>query len=119
VGRNLEIAVVFGPGGLLHQSHPGFHRRSTRLTTIAGYTGTDHILPGMLPAPVTRDDMIQSELAGAPTAILAGKMVAFEDLEPGQFPAGVRGALNHIGQPDYRGDHEVPVNRTDKAGTIL
>ncbi len=49
----------------VNQLHPGFAGGSTSLAAVAGDTGADHILPGMLTTPVSGNDMVQGELQAA------------------------------------------------------
>jgi hypothetical protein len=79
VGDIKEWAVA-GMGWWTNQFHPGLLRGSTRLATVAGDTGTNYILPGMLATSVAGDDVVYGKLPGFLTAILAGKPVTVEDL---------------------------------------
>ncbi len=72
---------------------------------ITGDTGANHIFPCVLTVPVAWNDMIQGKMSGFLTAILAGKVVAIENLKAGQLPL-LPWALNHIGQSDYGGEGE-------------
>jgi len=58
----------------------GFAGISTRFTAIAWYAGADHIFPGVLASPVARDDVVYGELSSLFSAVLAGILVAFKNL---------------------------------------
>ncbi len=60
---------------------------------VTGRTGTDHIFPGVLAASVSRNDMVQGKLSSLLVAILAGILVAVEDLETSQLSCWT-GAFN-------------------------
>ena len=69
--------------GQAHKFHVGFPRGSACLTAIAGYAGTNHIFPGMLTVAIAGDDMIQGEMPGLLSAVLAGVPVTVENLKAG------------------------------------
>ena len=50
---------------------------------VARYAGTNHILPDMFTASVSGDDMVQGKLMGRLATILAGVLVAVENLKSG------------------------------------
>lgn len=50
---------------------------------IAGYAGANHILPDVLTTPVSGNDMVQGKLMSLPATILAGILVAVENLKAG------------------------------------
>jgi len=68
---------------------------------ITGHTGTYHVLPGVLSAAVPGNDMVQGEMPGLLTAVLACVPITVKNLKASQssFPAG---APNQASQPDYR-----------------
>ena len=55
----------------------------TCLAPVAGDAGADHILPDMLATPVAGDDMVKGKLMGLLATVLAGILVAVEDLKAG------------------------------------
>jgi hypothetical protein len=79
----------------MNQFHSGLARGSARLMTVTGYTGANHIFPGMFAAPVPRENMVQSKLPGFPTTILAGILVTVKNLKAGQLPLRSR-TPNHV-----------------------
>ena len=81
IGGDIETS---GPGHnrLAQQSHAGFGGCSASLMVIAGYTGTNYILPGMFTALVSGDDMVQGQVVGFLATILAHKPVPEENLKP-------------------------------------
>jgi len=119
----LDIWIVSGDvektgntrlGRLTDQFHPSFLWCPACLTPIAGYAGTDNILPGMLPAPVTRDNMVKGKVTGYLTTILAGILVTFEYFKSGHLPDRPMWTLNHSRQADYRRYREFIVDRMNK-----
>ena len=72
---------------------------------VAGFAGRDKIIPRVGSAAGAGDDVVDGEIAGFATAVLAGEAVADEDLAPGQFHAGAW-AADQVDQPDDRGRGE-------------
>ena len=58
VSGDVKKTVIAWPGRLTNQSHPSLLRGSTCLSTVTGDTGTNDIFPSMLPASVSRDDVV-------------------------------------------------------------
>jgi hypothetical protein len=83
MGENIKRVSPPWLGWLMNQSHPGFLGGSACLATITGNTGTDHIFPGMLSAPVSRDDMVQGKVSALLATILAGVLVTLENFKSG------------------------------------
>lgn len=54
---NIE-AIVAWRVRLVQQSHPGFIRCTSALVPVAGNTGADHIVPGMLPTSPTWNNVV-------------------------------------------------------------
>ena len=102
----------------MHQLHPGLARGPTRLATITGDTGADHIFPGVLTAPIAGYDMVQGKLLGFLPAVLTGRMVTVEDLKASQlsFPAGTP---DEVSKADYRRYREAIADRVDEANAVL
>ena len=78
---NVERVIIAWWGGMINQSHPRLLRSSTCLTTIARYTGTNHIFPGMYAALKSWDDMVYSELPTLFATILASVLVPIENFK--------------------------------------
>ena len=55
--RNKET-IITRRAWLMQQFHPGFVWCMPAFATIAGNTGTNHILPTMFPTPPPRDNMV-------------------------------------------------------------
>ena len=72
---------------------------------IAGYASASHIFPRVLASKMSWDNMVQGKLPDLLTAILAGILVAVENLKASQLPFRP-GTLNHMGYSDYRGHRE-------------
>jgi hypothetical protein len=64
------------------------------------------------PAAVARDDVVQRQVAGADAAVLAGMVIANENLAPRQ-PHARPWALDHVHEPNDRWTLEKPVRRTN------
>ncbi len=62
--------------------HPGLGGRSICLPGVTGDAGADNVFPCRRPTAVTRDHMIEVEVAAVEAAatILAGVTVALEDI---------------------------------------
>ena len=86
--------------GRTEQFHSCLLRGSTGLASIAGYASTNHISPRVLAIEVSRDNVVQGNLPDFLTAILAGILVAVENLKASQLSLWP-GALNHVGYSDY------------------
>jgi len=54
---NIET-VIAGRMWLVQQSHPRFIRSTSAFVPVAGDTGADHIVPDMLPASSSWDDVV-------------------------------------------------------------
>ena len=63
---------------------------------VAGDAGANHIFPGVLTTPVAWNDVVQGKLPSFLTAILAGVVVAIENLKASQSSLRPR-ALYHTG----------------------
>ena len=61
--------------GLLLGTHMNFMEQAVALAGITAFTGSDHIVPGMLAAPRARNDVVDGQAFGA-AAVLAGVVVA-------------------------------------------
>lgn len=67
--------------------------------------GCNHIVPSGFSPHMARDDMIDGEIGGLTTAILAGVVVSAEDFLAVEFDNGT-GALDHSFKPDHGGQRE-------------
>ena len=73
---------------MIEQLHVSLCGRSARLTSITGYAGADHIFPEVFTTPIAGNDVVQGKLAALLAAVLAGKVVAVENLKAGQLALG-------------------------------
>ncbi len=69
------------------------------LAVVAMRAGSHQVSPGMRPAEVAWDDMVDRQGSGVLAAILAGVVIATKHLALGQFDARV-GTVNHLFQAD-------------------
>jgi len=115
VGGDVKRAPIVWLGRLADEFHAGLLGSSAGLTAVTGHTGTDHIFPGMLSAPVARDDVVEGKLACFPAAILAGIVVTPKYLKPAQLPPQPEGTFDHGRQPDYGRYRELTIDRMNKA----
>jgi hypothetical protein len=81
------------------QGHVSVLQPSAPFEVVAGRAGRDHIRPGVHPAQVTRQDVVDGQVVYFPSTVLAGIIVAAENLAPGQFDSRAR-AMNHILEAD-------------------
>lgn len=84
---------------LSEQAHLGLSRAHSRLAVVAGDAGADHVLPNVGAVPRSRNDVVERELAGFLSAVLADESVAVEDCLTGK-PAPHHRAFYHVDQPD-------------------
>jgi hypothetical protein len=68
-------AVIARRTRLMQQFHPCFLWCASALAPVAGDTGTDYVVPVMLPTPPARDNMVQGKFLGLPATVLAGILV--------------------------------------------
>ena len=68
---------------LFQKLHPGLMGKPISFTGIAGDAGTDNILPSCLSSAVSREHMIDIQAAAIEvnTAVLAGVLIAFKNIE--------------------------------------
>jgi len=55
--RNIKT-IIAGRTWLAQEPHPGFIRCTSALVPVAGNTGTDHIVPGVLSTPPSWNNMV-------------------------------------------------------------
>src|SRR5438552_9336865 len=83
IAQQKESGVLLRKGaGLAHQAHIDFFQQAVALFAIADFAGGHQILPRALSTTRTRDNMIKRQVAAALTAILAGFIVAQQDVCP-------------------------------------
>ncbi len=103
--RDVKGDIAVGLRRLTGQLHSGLLGGSACLVTVAGDAGADHVLPGVLTALVSWNNMVYGKLPAFLTAVLAGMVVTVKDPKARQPSLG-SGTLNHVGQFDYRGYRE-------------
>src|SRR5258707_4323176 len=110
----MEQVVARRPrlAGLAAQQHARLVRRAPTLAVVAAAAGADQVVPAVAAAAMARDDMVQSEIAGADAAVLAGVMIANEDLAAGEPHARSR-PFDHVHQPNDRWPREEPIGGAD------
>jgi len=115
--RGTALAAEFverTPAGALRfadQAHPGFMRQAVRLAGVARDAGTDDVFPLHRAAPVARQHVVEIQVAAVkpPGAILAGVVVAFEDVVAREADLLARKAIvdvedDHLRHADRIGD---------------
>src|SRR5258708_23919315 len=83
---------------LAGQRHVRFLQRPAALLVIAALARRDDVLPGVLPAAMPGDHIVEREVVAALAAVLAGVIVADADLLPGPLQNGAR-SLDVLGEP--------------------
>src|SRR5437016_2109851 len=93
----------------------GILRGEIGLECIAADTRTDNVFPGSRPAPVARDDVVQIQVFAVENlaAILAGVLVALEDIVPGEFDFLLRHVIVND-QQNHSGDTDAERNGADR-----
>jgi hypothetical protein len=71
----------------LYKSHVGLFQGPSPFASIAGYTGTDYILPGSHPPPGFRKDMVQIQFFSLKflSAILTSVPISLKDILAGKL----------------------------------
>ncbi len=85
--------------GEIGQSHPRFLKRQAAFAVIAGWAGSHNIRPHVGATHVTRQNVVDGEVGGLLSAVLAGIVVAAEDLAAGEADVRMRG-VDHLLQAD-------------------
>src|SRR5881227_3593511 len=84
---DLDERPPFWPFGSTDQAHVRFTRQPIAFARVARNARANHILPRCCSTAVARHDVIEIELAAVKNlaAVLAGVLVALEDVVPGKF----------------------------------
>ena len=82
------------------QFHVGLFRSPAGFAAVARGAGADDILPGVLPAAVARDDMVEGELFSLFAAVLAGELVAVVNLGAADFAGDMERAFDEVRKAD-------------------
>jgi hypothetical protein len=85
---------------------------------VAGLAGGDHVLPAVPTAPVPWQNVVQRQLAGLLTAVLAGEAVPKEDVAPCE-PALWPGAPDQVDQAYYGRDLEDGCGAVEVTAAVL
>ena len=114
-----ENIIGTGRGFLrgMKQGHPGLLQLPSTLAMVTGWTCGYHIRPDMFAAQVFGPDMVNGQVIGAPSAILADVFVPAKNLTAGQFDMYAR-AVNHLVQADDGGYRYSLSNCPNIAATI-
>jgi hypothetical protein len=99
-GVNDIIPNGRGLRGAANELHFRFLGDATCFAVVASLAGADHVVPIMLAAEMTRDNMIQGQFLGFPATILAGVAIANKHLSLCQPPLRLR-ALDQIDEANY------------------
>ncbi len=83
------------------QMHVGLAEQMPALGVITGRTSSDDVVPGVTAAQMTRNDMVNRQVAGAASAILTGEIVAAQDFAPAKFDLWA-GTTDHLPKTDDR-----------------
>src|SRR5579884_1392389 len=100
------------------QRHPRLLQRLATLAVVAGAAGAHQVVPGVRPAAVARDEMVERQLLGLRPTVLASEVVAEKDLAAGQPHARPR-PLDQRYQPDDRRPGQRPRRRADQPRPVL
>src|SRR5258708_7674900 len=109
--RNTDIEVVEALVAV--QEHARLVGRSTALAMIAAPAGAYQVVPAVSATAVARDDVVQGEIAGTNTAVLAGLVIADEDLAARQAHART-GPLDHVDQPNNGWSWKQTIRRSNR-----
>jgi len=84
---DLDKRAPFWPLRFPDQAHVHFTRKPVALLCITCDARTNHVFPSCRPSAIARDDVIQIEVAPVKhlAAILAGVLVALENVVPGKL----------------------------------
>lgn len=89
-GVNDIIPDGRGLRGAANEIHFRFLGAATCFAVVAGLAGADHVVPIMLAAEMTRDNMIQGQLLRFLATVLAGVAIPNQYLSPCQPPLWLR-----------------------------
>lgn len=112
-GAEIELheRTPLGLRRLAEELHARLGRSAVRLARIALDTGADDVLPRRRATPVARDDVVEIQVAPVHllVAVLAGIVIALEDVMPGEFDFLLRQAIkheehDHLRHTDAKGD---------------
>jgi hypothetical protein len=99
------------------QGHVGFLQPPATFVVIAGGAGRHHIRPGMHPAHMSRNNVVDRQVCNLLAAILACIIIPPKNLAPVQFDPWP-GPLNHVFQADDGWARESPRHGLDCAAAV-
>jgi hypothetical protein len=89
-----------GLSGTVNKLHPRFLGAATCFVVIASLAGADHVVPIVLAAEMTRDNMVYGQFLCFLATVLAGVVVPNKYLSPCQPPLRLR-ALDQVDEANY------------------
>lgn len=101
---DLHEGTPFRTLGFADEVHAGFVRGAVALAGVAGNAGTDNVFPRGGPAAVARDDVVEVQVFALENfaAVLAGIIVALEDVVAREFHFLLRHPIIHEEKDDLR-----------------
>ena len=98
--------------------HVRLGQRFSAFTMVAGATGAHQVLPGVLSTTMSRNDVVERQIAGLHSAVLAGVVITNKDLAASEPNARAR-TLDEINQTDDRRPTERLVGCANVANAVL
>jgi hypothetical protein len=90
----------------VQQGHLGFPQLPSTFAMVAGWTRSNHICPHMFATQVFGPNMVNGQIAGMSSAVLAGILITAKDFPAGQFNLQAR-AMDHLIQTNDGGDGDI------------
>jgi hypothetical protein len=115
---DIKVDVSDGANWFVQELHMSLFGGPSCFMTIAKSTSTHQIFPGMPPALMTGDNVIQRQLMTLLSAILTCIMIPIKNLHSGQFRLRP-GPLDQIGQTDDGWNGENGIRSVDISGSIF
>ena len=105
---------------LVQELEPGLGRRAIALAAVARHAGANDVFPRRLAAAITRDDVVEIEVLAIKfvATILAGVVIALEDVMPRKLHFLLRHAIEEKQQDDLR-HSDGKRNRADYIGAFI
>jgi len=116
----MEHWAPLGTLGFVEKLEAGLGRCAVALAAVAGHAGADNIFPGGLAAAIAWNNVVEIEVLAIEfdPAVLAGVVIAFEDVVPGKFDFLLRHAIKEEKQDDL-GHAYLEGHGTDDIGTFV
>jgi hypothetical protein len=112
VRREQRIDVTARLERRADESHPGLLEELAALAVVTALAGRDEVVPGVAAAAVARHDVVERQVVGRSTAVLARMAVAGEHLAASQLDARP-GPADLVLQPDDTRGAELRPRRPD------